>query len=222
MPIVYWKITEQEKVRNENSDEKVLKFEKRFTPFCYNVFNLDQTESIDIQKYVSELPIRNNNPLETCENVIAGMPNRPQITHDLPGAFYMPFLDKVNVPELCLFESSEEYYATTFHELAHSTGHPSRLDRTKDNKAVYGGYSYDYEELVAEMAATFLCSHCGIEQIVENSVAYLSGWAKFLKENRKSTLFGAATKAQAAMNYILGKQSENEHPEHVSEYENVA
>jgi antirestriction protein ArdC len=128
----------------------------------------------------------------------------------------------VNVPEIRRFESSEEFYATTFHELAHSTGHSSRLDRFTENRSVYCGHSYDYEELVAEMAATFLCSHCGIEQTVENSVAYLSGWAKFLKENRKSTLFGAATKAQAAMNYILGKQSDIEHPEFVSDYENVA
>jgi antirestriction protein ArdC len=60
------------------------------------------------------------------------------------------------------------------------------------------------------MAATIVCSHCGIEQTVENSVAYLTGWSKFFRENRKTTLFGAATKAQAAADYILGKASENE------------
>ena len=61
------------------------------------------------------------------------------------------------------------------------------------------------------MAATMLCSHCGIEQTVDNSVAYLTGWASFLKNERKTTLFGAASKAQAAVDYILGNQNINEY-----------
>jgi len=113
------------------------------------------------------------------------------------------------------FDTSEEYYATTFHELAHSTGHKSRLDRLQENREIFGRNSYDFEELVAEMAATILCSHCGIEQTVENSVAYLTGWAKFLKENKRSTLFSASTKAQMAANFILGKPMEYEQTEQV-------
>jgi antirestriction protein ArdC len=218
-PIVYWKVTVKDDGLTKIDDSEA---EKRFTPFYYNVFNLDQTEGIDIQKYVSEFSTQNNNHLETCERIINNMPNPPRITHDQPGAFYVPFYDRVNVPEIECFNCSEEYYATTFHELAHSTGHTSRLDRFQDNKSVYGKNSYNYEELVAEMAATFLCSHCGIDQTVENSVAYLTGWAKFLKENRKSTLFGAATKAQTAANYILGKQIEDELPEQVGDYKEVA
>ena len=84
------------------------------------------------------------------------------------------------------------------------------MNRFDDNRSDFGKKSYNYEELVAEMAATFLCSHCGIDQTVDNSVAYLTGWAKFLKQERKTTLFGAATKAQMAVNYILGKKVENE------------
>ena len=222
MPIVFWKVTDGKTELDDKSSEVGGDSKRWFIPFYYNVFNLDQTKGIDIQKYISELPIKNNNPMDTCEMVVSNMPNPPRITHDQSGAFYMPLYDRVNVPELRCFDSSEEYYATTFHELAHSTGHSSRLDRFKDNESVYGGKSYNYEELVAEMAATFLCSHCGIDQIVENSVAYLTGWAKFLKENRKSTLFGAATKAQAAVNYILGKSIENENPESVNDYKEAA
>jgi len=219
VPVVYWKITDKEKVKvtDKNGNETTCASERVFIPFFFNVFNLEQTEGIDIQKYISELSAKNNNPLETCEKVINNMPTLPRITHDQPGAFYMPVPDRVNVPDIKYFDSSEEYYATTFHELAHSTGHSSRLDRFTDNKSVYGKNSYDYEELVAEMAATFLCSHCGIEQTVDNSVAYLTGWAKFLKENRKSTLFGAATKAQAAFNYILGNPIDSDQPDQVEE-----
>ena len=117
----------------------------------------------------------------------------------------------VNVPEIIRFDGSEEYYSVMFHELGHSTGHLSRLNRFESNDIEFGSHSYNYEELVAEMAATMLCSHCGIEQTVNNSVAYLTGWAAFLKNERKTTLFGAASKAQAAVDYILGNQNINEY-----------
>ena len=212
-PVVYWKVTDEIVVKDGTGVRKV---EKRFVSFYYNVFNLSQTEGLELEKYTSDFSISNNNPLETCESVIKNMPHPPHVTHNECGAFYIPFYDKVNVPCIRSFENSEEYYATFFHELAHSTGHSSRLNRFEDNKSVYGKNSYDYEELVAEMAATFLCSHCGIDQTTENSVAYLTGWAKFLKENRKSTLFGAATKAQTAVSYILGKPLESEQSEVVN------
>jgi antirestriction protein ArdC len=217
-PVIYWKITEKDE-KSEETGEKQTK--KRFTPFYSNVFNIDQTEGIDIENYVSDFLPQDNHPLEMCETVINQMPNPPRIVHEQNSAFYRPSEDKVNIPELCYFEGSEEYYATTFHELAHSTGHSSRLNRFEDNRTFYGGHSYDYEELVAEMAATFLCSHCGIEQTVENSVAYLTGWAKFLKEERKTTLFGAATKAQMAAGYILGKSVENRQSECVNDNKEI-
>ena len=215
-PVIFWKVTEKEE-ENEETGEQLTK--KRFTPFYYSVFNLDQTTGLDMQQYIPECIHIEKNRLELCESVIDRMPHPPQIVHDQPRAFYVPSKDRVNVPEIRFFDSSEEYYATAFHELAHSTGHSSRLNRFEDNRTLFGGHSYDYEELVAEMAATFLCSHCGIEQTLENSVAYLSGWAKFLKEERKTTLFGAATKALAAAGYILGKPLENGQPEPVHDKE---
>lgn len=206
-PVVFWKATE-ESIENDVINDNVSK--KRFVLRYYNVFNLDQTFGIDIEKCVPEFAARKAQPLETCETVISGMPNPPAIEHDKPGAFYMPGKDIVNVPEIGCFDAPENYYGVTFHELAHSTGHESRLNRFTDNKTFYGANSYDYEELVAEMTATLLCSHCGIEQNQENSVSYLKNWAKFLKNERKTTLFGAATKAQKAAGYILGNPVENE------------
>ena len=221
-PIVFWKVTDQEKGKDENGNEISHDSKRWFTPFYYNVFNLDQTEGIDIQKYVSTFQPKINNPLEVCERIINHMPKAPCIYHDQPGAFYSPLYDKVNVPEITCFNGSEEYYATTFHELAHSTGHSSRLNRFESGNFVFGSESYSYEELVAEMTATLLCGYCGIEQTVQNSVSYLTGWAKFLKQERKSTLFGAATKAQAAADYILGKSIESEQTEQIEEQQSVA
>jgi len=223
-PVVFWKETEQVKVKvtDKNGEESIYDSKRRFTPYYSNVFNLDQTEGIDIQKYASIFQPKINHPLETCENIINNMPNAPRIFHDQPRAFYSPLYDKVNVPKITCFDGSEEYYATTFHELAHSTGHSSRLNRFDSDSTVFGSQSYSYEELVAEMAATLLCGYCGIEQTVQNSVSYLTGWAKFLKEERKSTLFGAATKAQAAADYILGKSMETEQTEQIEEHQSVA
>jgi len=212
-PVIYWKISDDELVVDEETGEKEIK--KCFTPFTFNVFNLQQTEGIDVQKFLPELSVNDNNPLELCETVINNMPNPPQMSNGGSRAYYRPCDDLINVPAMQYFGNSEEYYATAFHELAHSTGHSSRLNRFSDNETVFGKNSYDFEELVAEMAATFLCSHCGIEQTVENSVAYLTGWAKFLKENKRSTLFSASTKAQMAANFILGKPMEYEQTEYV-------
>jgi antirestriction protein ArdC len=220
-PVVFWKVTNQENEQDEDGNEVLGESKRYFTPFYYNVFNLDQTEGIDIQKYVPNFTKSNNQPLEICERTITHMPNPPHICHDQAGAFYSPSHDKVNVPKISYFDTSEEYYSVSFHELAHSTGHSSRLNRFVDNKSIFAKNSYDYEELVAEMTATLLCSHCGIEQTVENSVAYLTGWAKFLKEERKTTLFGAATKAQAAVNYILNKSSEIEQPAQNNENQTI-
>ena len=224
-PVVFWKVTDTKKkqaqVQDEDGNEASTKCKKIFTPFFYNVFNMDQTEGIDIQKYVPDITKKDNSPLEMCENIIHHMPNPPRICHDQPGAFYSPFQDMVNVPEISRFDASEMYYSASFHELAHATGHPNRLNRFEIGSTIFGSNTYSYEELVAEMAATLLCSHCGIEQTVENSVAYLTGWASYLKKERKTTLFGAATKAQIAVRYILGQSIEGEPSEPVDDHQAV-
>ena len=86
------------------------------------------------------------------------------------------FLDRVNVPSIQQFENSEEFYCTLFHELCHSTGHATRLNRKGiSGLTPFGTKQYSKEELVAEMGAAFLSSHAGIdyEVITENSAAYI-------------------------------------------------
>ena len=100
------------------------------------------------------------------------------------------------------FASVEEYYATRFHELGHSTGAKHRLDRKLEGD--FGDKDYSREELVAEMTAAFLCAHCGIDNsVIENSAAYLQGWINILKGDSKLVVI-AASQAQKAANLILG------------------
>lgn len=110
------------------------------------------------------------------------------------------------MPARGLFHSSEEYYATEFHELAHSTGHAKRLHRENfDNPVFFGSESCSKEELIAEMIAAMLCGIAGVEQkTLENSAAYLKTWIARLKPDSR-LLVSAASQAQKAADCIQSK-----------------
>lgn len=122
----------------------------------------------------------------------------------------------MNMPERRYFDNEAAYYSTLFYELAHSTGHASRLARQSllENKGIQAGgdtarQTYAEEELVAEMDATFLGDHAGIEDGLVNSAAYLQSWINVLKsKDAKSWVIRAASQAQKAANYILNIQPE--------------
>ena len=120
-------------------------------------------------------------------------------------AYYSPSIDYVCVPALEQYSDTSEYYSTTFHELTHSTGHKTRLDRlTSGAAAAFGGEDYSKEELVAELGAAALCNQCGIEtsNSFKNSAAYIQSWLKALK-NDKRMIVNASAAAQKAVDFIL-------------------
>lgn len=192
--------------REHGQDVQVLKFIK-----YYNVFNIADIEGIEFE--IPEVELRDNAQLDRCEQIIAGMPNRPELKQvNANQPFYSPMGDFVNMPDIRQFDSPHTYYATFFHELAHSTGHASRLAREEVmNPVEFGSKPYSREELLAEMAASFLCASVNIDydEVTENSAAYLAGWLKVLKEDSKF-IFKAAAEAQKAANYILGTGSKTE------------
>ena len=147
--------------------------------------------------------------IEECDQIIKDMPNPPKfnfINADQP--FYNPEFDIVNMPDIKQFENSAEYYATYFHELVHSTGHKSRLNRPgiTDKEVKFGDKIYSEEELIAETGASFLCAHTNIDydSITENSAAYLQGWLKVLKQDKR-IIFKAAAEASKAVDLILNR-----------------
>lgn len=103
--------------------------EEKKVPFLryYYVFNVAQCEGIPEGK-IPPLTVRNNNPIEACQDIIVSMPNLPEIRHEKQKAFYVPSGDYINMPLMESFTNSESYYGTLFHELIHSTGHFSRLN----------------------------------------------------------------------------------------------
>ena len=96
-------------------------------------------------------------------------------------AAYLPAADTVVLPPWPLFATPAGYYGTAMHELAHATGHPSRLDRLPKN-ARYGDQSYAFEELVAEVGGAFTCAELGVPDSgdVTSTAAYLSSWLAVL------------------------------------------
>lgn len=200
-PVVFWSKFE---VEGDTADDT------RSVPFAryYQVFNAEQFDwpaSFDTRKlYPSDLPTGKFDAIDACEALVLSYADRPKIQWVEQRAYYSPRLDYVNMPKPETFTSAEEYYSTLFHELGHSTGHESRLKRHSLEEVAGRTHAYSKEELVAEFTAAFLCAVAGIEQpVIENQAAYIAGWLKVLKNDRK-LLVAAAGLAQKAADHIRG------------------
>jgi len=208
MPIIFYKLLEVEREDepqpNEDEDSHKIPMIRYST-----VFNVEQCDGIDYP--TPEIVNLDFNPIEACEEVVQSMPRPPTIKHGGTRAAYSSAQDCIMMPQQNLFETAEEYYCTLFHELVHSTGHDSRLNRDEIQKpSKYGSSAYAKEELVAEMGSAFLCSKAGIDsQVIENSAAYINSWTNRLKQDSK-LLIGAASQAQKAADYIIPCTNENE------------
>ena len=105
------------------------------------------------------------------------------------------------------FQVVNEYYSTTFHEITHSTGHKTRLDRLQTGQiAAFGSEEYSKEELVAEIGSATLMNLLGIETVktFRNTIAYIQSWLNVLKNDNKF-IVSASSKAEKAVNFIIGE-----------------
>jgi len=147
---VYWKWLKREDEKSEGEEQE----QRGRVPLLryYTVFNLTQTEGVPAPAGEARPAFA---PIEACERVRAQMPWPPQIEHGGTQAFYQPSRDLVRMPPCESFKTPAAYYATLFHELTHSTGHGSRLNRKGITDAVmFGSHEYSREELIAELCRT--------------------------------------------------------------------
>ena len=176
----------------------------------YYVFEVSQCEGIE-RNCTEEPKTYGNTPVESAENIITAYIERETVTFtatDSNRAYYSPSDDAVVVPDLKYFEAVEEYYSTSFHELTHSTMHQDRCNRAeerKGKKVAFGSEEYSKEELVAEIGAATLVNMIGLEsdKSFKNSVSYIQSWIGKLK-NDKNLIVSASSRAEKAVNYILG------------------
>jgi antirestriction protein ArdC len=170
----------------------------------YNVFNIEQCDSLAdrIPPPPERAPFE---PIEVARLLLAGMPDPPCVVHGGSRAYYRPASDTVGLPEPECFHTREAYYATSFHEHIHATGHPRRLARKEITEIVeFAGPGYSREELVAEMGAAFLCAsaHIDAPALQTNTAAYIASWMSKLSEDPR-LLITAAGQAQRASDFIL-------------------
>jgi len=208
--VVFWNWVEKE-TGQTNTDGSPVVEEIPFLRY-YNVFNVSQCTLPD--GLVPNLPEQPKvEPIAACDCIVSGMSNPPAINHNGGNrACYRQATDSVHMPDRHRFFRQAEYYSTLFHELAHATGHSSRLDRkTLTEYDGFGGQNYSREELVAEMGASFLCGMTGIEtQTIDNSASYVASWLQALKEDKRMVVTAAA-QAQRAADYILNNKTPENH-----------
>ena len=177
---------------------------KTVTLRYYNVYNIAQCDGI-LGDSVPEI-VRETNPIKACERIVANLQNGPIIRHKEAGAFYDPLEDYINMPKLKSYANPACYYSALFHQLAHSTGYHTRLDRMGlVQMSEYGCNGFTQEELVAEIATNYLENLAGIPCPFEPSPEYLDGWIQKLKAD-KYFIFTACTLAQKAIDFILNVQ----------------
>jgi len=179
----------------------------------FRVFNACQADGLPARYFPEpgeERPIAGS---QAVFDGYLGQPGAPRLRHDVQGkAYYQPAADEIHLPPMTGHRSPEHYYATAYHEAAHSTGHPSRLNRAglTSPDAVFGSHAYGKEELVAQMTASMLCAETGIDtdEIFENSAAYIGSWLRTIKSDPRMVVTAAAA-AQKATNLITepGRQA---------------
>lgn len=202
--VVFWKIQPYEDINADG--EKVVKQ----IPLLryYNVFHISQVDGVEPK---SKPELKEVEPIEAVETIKESYKEREhiQIIETVTNkAFYSPALDYINVPCKEQYQNANEFYSTLFHEMVHSTGHKTRLDRfANDEKVAFGSESYSKEELVAELGSAMLLNQIGIEtpQTFKNSAAYIQNWLQVLRNDNKF-IVSAASKAEKAVNFILGEQ----------------
>ena len=143
---------------------------------------------------------------DALESIVDGWQGKPEMRTGGSECGYSPRTDTTILPEMQAFENGEAYYRALFHELAHSTGHRTRLNRDGvANPVRFASHDYSEEELVAEMSAGMVAGHAGIDtpETVENSAAYLDHWLAKLKREPKM-LSKAGGEAQKAADLIRG------------------
>jgi Antirestriction protein len=199
-PVVFY--SEIEKKEPNADGEKETFAMLRYTP----MFNTDQCEGLNVPDLSGGVKLTEHQIIESAQAIIDNMPNRPELNIRRSNrAYYSPDADSVTAPELAQYEIAEQYYSTVFHELGHSTGHKSRLDR--DLKSThFADHTYSKEELVAEFTSSYLCGIAGIEQrTLLNSASYIDAWLTILKDKKqKKWISWAAGQAQKAADYIQG------------------
>lgn len=202
--VVFWKPTQ---VTETDEDGHTL---TKTVPILryFSVFHISQVDGV--APLASKEKTFDHQPIDKAEMIKCKYMSREHlriIETSSDRAFYSPSQDYIQIPGKEQYEDINEFYSTLFHEMVHSTGHATRLNRfEKQSKAAaFGSAEYSKEELIAEIGAAALVNMVGIEttNTFNNSVAYVQSWLKVLRNDNKF-IVSASSRAEKAVKYILG------------------
>lgn len=194
----YFEMVKKKGEATESGDD-----EAGFFPLCkpFWLFNVAQIDDLPqaIVDAIAPPVVREFTAIETAERVAVA--SGAVIRHGGDRAFFHPLTDRVQMPEREQFISPANYYATLMHELTHWTGGEARLHRVFGKR--FGDSAYAFEELVAELGASFVMGHLGLaESTLEGHAAYLDSWLQVLKAD-KTAIFTAAKHAGQAYEFLM-------------------
>ncbi|MGY3610953.1 MULTISPECIES: ArdC family protein [unclassified Bradyrhizobium] len=186
-------VDEKRRASENGQEAQAIAFVKRFT-----VFNIDQCDDLP-----SEIATTAPPPLPALiEPNVEYLIKATGIDFRIGGnrAFYVPAEDYVQVPPPQAYFEPINWHRTALHELAHASGHPSRLNR--DLSGSYGSKKYAFEELIAEISSAFSCASLGIVPTVRHA-DYIGSWLEVLREDNRA-IVRAASQASKVADYLLG------------------
>jgi len=187
--IIFWKPIE---IKKDDKKETIPLLES------YTVFNVKQCEvDIKLLKPIEDTGIEKN---INAESIINNYKDCPEIRTDNDG-YYAPVGDYIGIPPINRFVTQDAYYEALFHELIHSTGHESRLNRCISDKRPTKE-EYSREEMIAEMGASYLLELSEIPFPINMAANYINGWSTAVKED-KYLFIKSASQAERALRYIL-------------------
>ena len=187
--------------RDEYKDENVIMLRKYYT-----VFNGDVIDGIPEREKHELDPSGKNKRAESILQYWSD--NEAKIIFGGDEAFYRPPTDEIHLPEREQFVDLPEFYSTALHEVGHSTGYETRLNR--DLGGGRGSPEYAVEELRAEIASMFIEQDLGIavsEKHIENNGAYIQYWHDKIKED-PNILFKAIADAERICKFVMDKEKQ--------------
>jgi len=194
--VIYYKPLEFTE-RNEKGE-----LESKTIPLLrtYYVFNLDQVDDLPKNYSAATQPVTLDRDQISKDYLEAVKKTGADIRYGGNIAAYTPEQDYIKMPKVKQFKDAANYQATLAHELAHWTGHESRLGRIKKGHTA-DRQTYAFEELVAELSAAFTCAEFGIEGDLRHP-AYIKGWVQAIKDDPK-VIFRAASRASKATAFLF-------------------
>lgn len=214
--IIFWETQYLDEEASKKAGKDIYRELKEPNFYIYNVFNAEQINGLDDFQYESSLPWK----ISDRAKLITELNKVPVFEEKIDRAYYTSGKDEIHIPFKIAFSTDDKYYGTLLHEVAHSTGHFTRLNRNLSGE--FGSESYAKEELIAELAALFLCSDLKIsnECDMQQYAAYIDSWIEVLEKNEKA-LFEAARDADKICRYLYNLEKKYYEENNMIVYEHL-